>query len=342
MFTKTNNSTKGSRLAFSITLKDIKSQHFPDTTFTFLSDLSERDRLWDSHRKKTTQVERIYQHSEAHQGYAERMKACSTFLDFRLVPDEELLKLKLSHAMFCHVRLCPVCQWRRSNVWHAKALTIIPKVLEDYLTYRWLFLTLTTKHVPAPDLRAELKHLNKSFERLSKLKFFPGEGWIKCIEVTHSKTTDGYAHPHLHVLMIVKSTYFSANYLSLDKWREMWTKSARLDYRCQVDIKTYQKTGKSSDEIKNLTQILCEVIKYQVKESDLTAHPEWILELTDQLKKTRSISVSGILKPYFRELENELEDLIGKGDEEEETLGHVFAIWRRDCQRYIIKDYSIR
>jgi plasmid rolling circle replication initiator protein Rep len=266
------------------------------------------------------------------------MKLCSTFLDFRLVPDEKLLKLKLSHAMFCHIRFCPVCQWRRSNVWHAKALTIIPKVLEVYPTYRWLFLTLTVKDVPVSDLRAELKHLNKSFERLSKLKNFPGEGWIRCAEVTHSKTQSGYAHPHFHVLMIVKSTYFSANYLSRDDWRAMWAKSARLDYYCQVDIKTYQKTGRSVDEIKSLTRMLCETIKYQVKESDLIADLEWTIELTQQLKKTRAISVGGILKPYFRELENEPEDLIGKGDEDDEILGHVFAIWRRDCQRYVIKD----
>ena len=40
---------------------------------------------------------------------------------------------------------------------------------------------------------------------------------------------------------------------------------------------------------------------------------------------------------FIRELENESEDLIGKGDEDEETLGHVFAMWRYDCQRYVIK-----
>ena len=319
-------------------MNDPKSQFIPDTTSTFLSDLSERDRLWDFHRSKTTQVEQIYQRSEIYQDYAERMHVCSTFLDFRLVPHEELLKLKLSHAMFCHVRLCPVCQWRRSLMWHCKALMIIPKVLEAYSTYRWLFLTLTAKHVPASNLRTELKHLNKSFERLSKLKSFPGEGWIKCVEVTHSKTTNGYAHPHLHVLMVVKPSYFGVNYLSLEKWRSMWQKSARFDYRPQVDIRTFKHLKQGLDDIKNLTRMLCETIKYQVKESDLIRDSEWTLELTEQLKGTRAISTGGILKPYFRELENESEDLIGKGDEEEETLGHVFAMWQRDCQRYVVKD----
>lgn len=356
MFTTTTTSTKGFRLASTIALNDFKSQPSPDNTPTFLSDLSERDRLWDKHRKKTTEVERIYQRSPYHQGYAVRMQVCSLFLDFRLVPGEEILKLKLSEAKFCHVRFCPLCQWRRSLNWHRKALTIIPQVLDDYPTYRWLFVTLTAKHVPITNLREELKHLNESFARFSKLKAYPGEGWIKCTEVTYSKTTKGYAHPHFHVLMIVKSTYFSANYLSIDKWRNMWAKSARLDYFCQVDVKTFKKekyslndvknlTGKSLeeiklDEMKNLTRMLCETIKYQVKESDLTRDPEWTLELTKQLKGTRSISVAGILTPYFRDLVDEAEeDLIGKGEgEDEETLAHIFAIWRHDCQRYVIKN----
>lgn len=319
-------------------MNDTKKQSICHVTPTFLSDLSERDRLWDFHRRKTTQVEHIYQDSEDHQDYAVRMHLCSTFLDFRLVPDDELLKLKLSQAMFCHIRFCPVCQWRRSNVWHSKALTIIPKVLADYPTYRWLFLTLTVKDIPVTNLRDQVTHLNKSFERLTKLKDFPGEGWIKCVEVTRSETQDGYAHPHLHVLMIVKSTYFSANYLSVEKWREMWRKSARLDYFCQVDVVSFQKSKRDPDGIKSLTKMICETIKYQVKESDLVADGKWTIDLTEQLKKTRAISIAGILKPYFRELENEPEDLIGKGDEDDETLGHVFAIWQRDCQRYVIKD----
>ena len=138
--------------------------------------------------------------------------------------------------------------------------------------------------------------------------------------------------------MIVKPSYFGVNYLSIEKWRDMWIKSARLDYFCQIDVAAYNKPKQISEEIKNLNRLLCETIKYQVKESDLVVDPKWTLELTHQLKKTRAISINGILKPYFRELESEPEDLIGKGDEQEETLGHVFAVWRRDCQRYVIKD----
>ena len=148
----------------------------------------------------------------------------------------------------------------------------------------------------------------------------------------------GYAHPHLHILMIVKPSYFGIGYLTVEKWRSMWAKSARIDYRSQIHITTFKKTGRSADELVNLTRLLCEAIKYQVKESDLTRDPAWTLEITDQLKGTRSISTAGILKAYMKELENEPDDLIGSDGEDDETVGHIYALWRRDCQRYVIKD----
>lgn len=336
MFTKTNNISRRLKLASSITLSNHTSQAKLNNTPTFLSDASAKDKKWDGHRKKNTELEQIYQASNPHQCYAERMHVCSTFLDFRLVPSEDELKLKLSRAMFCHVRLCPVCQWRRSLTAHAKALTIIPKVLETYPTYRWLFITLTVKNIPVNNLRDEFKHLNESFKRLSKLKYFPGEGWIKCAEVTRGH--NGTAHPHFHILMMVKPSYFGVNYLSIANWKEMWMKSTRLDYTPQVDVKAIKATKTDKTNKADLIKTLCEVVKYQVKEGDLIRDPEWILEVTDQLHKTRAISTGGILKTYFRELEQEPKDLIGNDGKDEETVAHLYAIWRRDCQRYVIKE----
>ncbi|MBW4451812.1 MAG: protein rep [Nostoc indistinguendum CM1-VF10] len=76
------------------------------------------------------------------------MKICSELLEFQLVPDESesIFKLKLSDARFCRVRHCPVCQWRRSLMWKARAYKILPQVVTDYPNYRWLFVTLTVKN----------------------------------------------------------------------------------------------------------------------------------------------------------------------------------------------------
>lgn len=61
--------------------------------------------------------------------------------------------------------------------------------------------------------------------------------------------------------------------------------------------------------------ILPEILKYQVKESDLVVDREWFLELTRQMHQTRGIAVGGVLRGYMRELEEEPADLIGKDEE---------------------------
>ena len=107
----------------------------------------------------------------------------------------------------------------------------------------------------------------------------------------------------------------------------MWAQSLRIDYIPQVDIKAIKRGD-------NLSGILSEVIKYQVKESDLVADKDWFLELTEQLHKTRAISTGGILKEYFRELENEPEDLIGVDGEIAESLGELYFAWMQHYQQY--------
>jgi plasmid rolling circle replication initiator protein Rep len=306
----------------SITSSDLNTQ-------TTLADLSDRDRTWNTHKSKAMKIEGHYRASSKDRAYAERMSVCSLLLEFRQVLSDEELRLKLSGARFCRVRWCPVCQWRRSLMWKAKATKILPLVLEAYPKYRWLFLTLTTKNCDIGELRSTLDHLNKSFKRFSLLKDFPAQGWLKTFEVTRGR--DGSAHPHFHILMIVKSTYFTTGYLSLEKWRVMWQQSLRVDYRVQIDVKSVDKNHP------NFVALLAEVIKYQVKESDLINDKDWFLELTKQMHKTRSISSGGILKEYLKELETDPEDLIGELEEEEgDTLARLYFAWQKHCQQYVL------
>jgi plasmid rolling circle replication initiator protein Rep len=253
------------------------------------------------------------------------MSVCSLLLDFRQVPSDDVLKLKLSAAHFCRVRWCPVCQWRRSLMWKAKAAKILPLVLAAYPKHRWLFVTLTVKNCQIQDLRSTICHLNKSYKRLSELNAFPADGWLKALEVTRSK--DGTAHPHLHILMMVKPSYFGVGYLSIEKWVSLWRNSLRVDY----DPVTHVKAIKGSVTSPTM---LSEVIKYQVKESDLIADRDWFIELTKQLHKTRAISSGGILKEYLKELENEPDDLIGDDGEGDDTLAHLYFGWMQHYQQY--------
>lgn len=297
-----------------------------------LSDLSERDRPWDRHRENCDITAGHYKGTEFDK-YAQRMSDCSELLDFRLVPEAELgaYRLKLATARFCHVRNCPVCQWRKSLMWKAKAYKILPSVVAAYPTYRWLFVTFTVRNCQMTELRDTVTWMNKAFKRMSELKAFPAEGYIKTTEVTRGKNPPGSGHPHFHVLMMVRPSYFGANYLSQAKWVDIWRRSLRVDYKPVLDVQALQPKD-------SLVGLLAEVVKYSVKESDLTADKEWLLELTRQMHRIKAIAIGGILREYMRELEQEPDDLIGEDNKGDVDEGHLYFGWRSREKKYRMVD----
>jgi plasmid rolling circle replication initiator protein Rep len=287
-----------------------------------LSDISPQDKPWDKHRAFTDRVESFYRGSSEFQRHAERIHYCSELLEFGLaLQDDESLKLKLRSARFCRLRHCPVCQWRRSLMWKAKAYKVLPRVVEALPTHRWLFLTLTQKNVPITELRDTLKHMNKAFQRLVQLKAFPADGWLRSTEVT--KGRDGNAHPHFHCLLLVPRSYFGKKYIKQAGWVEMWRKCMRLDYNPVLDVQAVKQGRHPSD-------LVPELLKYCTKESDLVADRDWFLELNRQMHKMRAIATGGVLKQYLRDLEEEPEDLIGESEDSDSTNGlSLYFGWQR-------------
>ncbi len=297
-----------------------------------LSDLSEKDKPWDKHRHSADLVADLYRGNDDFDKYAQRMDSCAQLLDFRLVPDAHLglLQLKLSGARFCRAPQCPVCQWRRSLKWKARALRALPLVVEDYPNYRWLFLTLTQKNCLVSNLRETITEMNKSFRRLTGFKNWSVDGWIKSLEITRGK--DGKAHPHFHCLLMVSSTYFKCNYLSYQDWTNLWQRAARLDYKPHVYVRAVAKD-------RNPVVLIPEILKYSLKESDLYKSKEFLLGVTKQLYKMRCISVGGVLRSYMKKLEEEPEDLIGKDEENENEIdeGHLYFEWKYQEKKYKLK-----
>ena len=297
-----------------------------------LSELSPRDRSWDKHRHSADLVADLYRGNIAFDTYAQRMDLCAQILDFKLVPDLDLgeLQLKLSAAHFCRVPQCPVCQSRRSLMWKSRALRTLPLVVRDYPDYRWLFLTLTQKNCLVTELRETVLEMNKSFARLTKLKKWSIEGWIKSLEVTLGK--GGTAHPHFHCLLMVSPVYFKRNYISYQEWCDLWQRAARLDYKPQVDVRAVAKD-------RDPAILIPEILKYSVKESDLYKSKEFLLGITEQLYKIRRISVGGVLRSYLKKLEEEPEDLIGKDEENENKVdeSHLYFEWKFREKKYRLK-----
>lgn len=297
---------------------------------------------WDEHKTNTEHLSNLYSYNPNFERYAERTKTCSEFLVYanRMNLDTGELVKKLTNANFCRVRLCPVCQWRRSLMWQARFYDAIPQIMEQYAGYRFLFLTLTVKNCPVTELSNTLVTMNKSFRKMLKYKRIEGvmQGWLKTTEVTRN-ANDNTAHPHFHVLIMVKPSYFKKNYIRHFEFVEMWQKALKTDYLPNVDIRTVKNKHNNSDDLATAVQ---ELLKYSVKEADLLADPNFLYVLTDEIFKKRFISSGGILKNILKENDESDEDFLT--DEElneiediENTEDSIIFKFNRNFNKYTKK-----
>jgi hypothetical protein len=179
--------------------------------------------------------------------------------------------------------------------------------------------------------------MSKAFHRLTGYKEFPGVGWVRSLEVTRNAAT-GAAHPHFHVLTMVKPRYFSGgDYVKQQRWRELWQRALKIDYLPVVNVKVVKHDKSKSDSLDGMIGSVLEVLKYSVKESDLVADAEWLVELTEQLHKIRAVAPGGVLRDFLRE--DEPEDLIRTdddypSDEVLQLMPELWFGWREKLRRY--------
>lgn len=268
---------------------------------------SGRTRNWSEHKIDNTYIAFAYE--EVDPKKSERMKDCANWLTFR--PRKDGVGMKLHDARFCRVRLCPICQWRRSLKTFAQMSQVLEIAKAD--GYQFIFLTLTLRNCSADELSDELTHILQSFRRLIGYKAFETavHGFYRGCEITHNIKTDEY-HPHLHVILAVKPGYFSGkNYLSQAKWTELWKRALQVNYTPIVNVKKCYGGVKS----------VAEACKYTVKPSGIINHNDWdmtvetVRTLDKALENRRFIGLGGIIKEIHKSLH--LDDM------EEGDLVHV-------------------
>lgn len=260
-----------------------------------LATVSERDKVWDTHRASTQDVAQIYAQNAEFERFAERMKSCSTWLQFGFKDG-----LKLKEANFCRVRNCPVCQWRKSLLWKAMMFQTYDTLKELYPNHRWLFLTLTLRNPPVTELRDTLDTMHKAWRKLIKRKEFANVvGWIRTTEVTRDdKRPNTYAHPHYHAMLLVKPSYFTHGYVKQADWIRIWGECLQVNYAPNVDIRTVKPKGEDDTRLRG---VIAETLKYAVKPSDMVGDgsPQsvaWFWEYTRQVHKLRFVASGGVLK----------------------------------------------
>jgi plasmid rolling circle replication initiator protein Rep len=303
--------------------------------FVELEEASPKDAPWTLHRSTSDTVETIFKEDDDLLRYSERINKCANTLTFNETVDTSTgeLGLKLKRTFFCRVRTCPVCQWRRSLMWKAKMYQAMPEIKKQHPTAQWLFLTLTQKNVPASELKSEIQNIHKAWNRFLVTPFFRHvKGWVRSLEVTRG--ADGSAHPHIHCMILVSSTYYKGgNYISQPKWVAGWKHAMRLDYDPVVDIRKIQ-FGKLSE-----AKAVAETLKYTIKPADMTADPEWLRTVVKQLHRVRSVATGGVLKDLLS-TESTQEELLLLGNDETkpkpEEIGdeEINFAWHRAVKRY--------
>jgi hypothetical protein len=220
-------------------------------------------------------------------------------------------------------------------MWQARFLKALPSIEQAYPRACWLFLTLTIRNCPITELRQSLQEMNRAWHRLVKRHEFASNvvGWIRTTEVTRGR--DDSAHPHFHVLLMVKPGYFAGkNYVTQSRWTELWQECARLDYTPIVDIRAVKpKPGSTTSALRDAVS---ETLKYAVKPEDMNG--EWLIELTRQVFRLRFIASGGVLKNVLRETEETEQDLLlaDEDGEGEASDPQLFFNWRRDIKRYTL------
>jgi len=290
------------------------------TDTEYLSVLSPDDVKFDIHKKNANEVSKLYKREgkQGLQGFmsgsrvvsfdqlSAKISCCGSWLKFAEFVSGTV---KLIDARFCHAPNCPMCQWRRSLLWRAKFLALVPTIKEQYPKHRWVFLTLTVRNCQVSDLKTTLKHMRESYNRMRGLADYPFDGYIRSVEVTRAydwydkkgnfiarhgltwfykqpesirktwkaKATDE-VHPHFHVLALVPASYFGDRYVKHERWVEMWAQSLRVQYNPSVYIETIKpRKGKNQDitpenleqDESGLIKAICDTLKYTVKEQDL-------------------------------------------------------------------------
>ena len=231
---------------------------------------------------------------------AERCGDCGTFLKFehyKHLPTEERGR-KLKSANFCDVRWCSMCAWRKSRKYASETRSVLTQ-LEALRPVRYVFLTLTMRNIPLPELKTAIKTMNRAFNLLTKSPEFEGVvlGYVRALEALGGNTQAGEAHPHFHVLLVVKPEYFSGKgYITQARWAELWQRCLRVDYLPVVDVRKVKpkREGRTARD-----SGILETVKYIAKPQDIGRLCQSDFEELDrQMKGIKQYTQGGMLKGF--------------------------------------------
>lgn len=302
-----------------------------------------KDRNWRGRKLSNIKLAKGYEKLGYKENMVQCVRQCAEVLTFIKLENGDL---KLNQTWFCKNKLCPICNWRRSMKYSWQATQIVDEAMKREPKGRFLFLTLTIKNVPAQELNQAMSDLTKAFDKLFRRAKVKKNllGFLRATEVTVEEGREGYYHPHLHILMMVKSSYFQGGeYLSQKEWTDMWQQSAKLDYTPVVNIKAVKNKQTEVFDQVGIKKAILETAKYPVKPIEFDDENLQVIDdLYKGLFRKRQLSYGGLFKKIKKELgldDIENGDLVHVDEETGEISKgqQLVAIWNWERQNYFIK-----
>jgi plasmid rolling circle replication initiator protein Rep len=306
-----------------------------------LAMLSPKDKSWQDKKLLNETISQLYSESQ-YEKYSARLTSCANYLTFKQWANNESgeVKLKLNRVFLCKVRHCPCCSWSRSRVWKRRLCEGMPKMMTDYPSTRFIFLTLTVPNCHISELRKTLQGMSKAFDKLMQRRGVKNNvlGYVRSMEVTRNAET-GYAHPHFHVLLAVKPSYFGKGYITQATWVSYWQESLGTIENRIVDVRAIKPNPKYKNDPLGLASSILEVAKYCVKHTDMIVDRDWLIEMTTQLNATKHVVLGGLIKRYVNSSEPSEEDILKGHDEENEEPENedlIFFYWNKWRKDYLM------
>lgn len=276
---------------------------------------------------------------------AGRVMECGTYIAGDIVQVDDKQLLKITHANFCKVRLCPMCQWRRASKVQSQMFQVFDLLRPQ--NYRYLLLTLTIPNPDGDHLKDKVDEMHKAWDRLMKRRDVKKvvKGFYRSLEITHNVDANTY-HPHFHAILVVHPSYFKKGYIQRDSWLEYWQQSMQDDSITQVDIRPLK-----SETDAALMKSLQETCKYICKpaglldpeDMDLTA--EVVGTVHRALEHRRLIAFGGVFKDARKQLgcgavEGQGADLTDSSTGSGQKLAEVCFIWHSGLSQYKVKSFE--
>ena len=307
-----------------------------------------RKRPWKEHKMGSMQLVELFRFTEKKYGRLlsasrlQSLKECADALCFLQDAEGER---RLKSANFCRIRVCPMCNWRRSLKLFSQVSAVTDAILAEKKV-RFIFVTLTIQNVRGDELRNTIDRLNKAFTYITaKSRTFAAAqklkenllGYMKAEEITYNAERDDF-HPHIHAILEVRPTYFSGDgYIKQKDWTALWRAALGVDYDPLVDVRNIKGgTAKAVAEVAKYPVKMDGILKIKDKEKAAKA----LVELYSAIFRRRLVTFGGDFKEYRKRLQLddvETGDLIHVEAEEKafNPVAQILFKWRADVGAYI-------